>query len=141
MEDDDDGVVDAAIRALSVSKEMVAEATNVRIPWSDSVSRSPFDTLQIRVGIHVGDVTCGVLGQRLPKFTTCGKAVNMAARMEQTSRPGCIRVTKDFHDLIGDIESGWMEKEVISLKNMGEVETYLLDPMQSRMREDSDMWR
>ena len=52
----------------------------------------------------------------------------MAARMEQTSSPSCIRVTKEFHDLVGDRETGWNEKELIVLKNMGEKETYLLDP-------------
>ena len=53
----------------------------------------------------------------------------MAARMEQTSQPSRIRVSKDFHDLVGDAESGWMEKEIIPIKNMGEVESYLLDPI------------
>lgn len=57
----------------------------------------------------------------------------MAARMEQTSRASCIRVTRDFHDLVGDAETGWMAKEVIQLKNMGEMETFLLDPIGSRL--------
>ena len=63
----------------------------------------------------------------------------MAARMEQTSSPGRIRVTKDFHDIVGDVETCWNEKEVIELKNMGHMETYLLDPIESRMREVSDI--
>jgi len=138
-EEDDDGVQDAAIRALAMAKDMVIEATNVRIPHPESGAQIPFETLQIRVGIHVGDVTCGVLGQRLPKFTTCGTAVNMAARMEQTSQPGRIRVTKDFHDLVGSAETGWFEKEVIEMKNMGQMETYLLDPIEIRIWGYSDV--
>lgn len=133
-EDDEDSVQDAAIRALAMAKDMVIEATNVKIPHPELGPHVPWtslETLQIRVGIHVGDVTCGVLGQRLPKFTTCGKAVNMAARMEQTSKSSCIRVTKDFHDVVGDAEDGWNEKEIIPLKNMGEVETYLLEPIEN----------
>ena len=62
-------------------------------------------------------------------------AVNMAARMEQTSQSNCIRVTKDFHDLVADTETGWLEKEVIALKNMGDMETYLLDPLELRINE------
>lgn len=129
-EDGEDRERDAAVRALAMSKDMVLEARNVRIPYATNSQRSSYDseTLQIRVGIHTGDVTCGVLGQKIPKFTTCGAAVNMAARMEQTSLPSCIRVTKDFHDLVGDHEMGWTAKEVIELKNMGHAETYLLDP-------------
>lgn len=72
-EDEDDDSQDAAIRALAMARDMVIEATNVRIPYSDSgEKRLSGETLQIRVGMHVGDVTCGVLGQRLPKFITCG---------------------------------------------------------------------
>ena len=65
-------------------------------------------------------------------------AVNMAARMEQNSQPSCIRVTKDFHDTIGDAEKGWKPKEVIPLKNMGDMETYLLDPLEMRIGEALD---
>ena len=62
----------------------------------------------------------------------------MAARMEQTSQPSCIRVTKDFHDVVGDAENGWESMEVMPLKNMGEMETYLLDPLERRTIETSD---
>lgn len=138
LDADDDGVQDAAMRALAMAKDMIIEATHCKIPCPEAASSFPcteIHTLEIRVGIHVGDVTCGVLGQRMPKFTTCGTAVNMAARMEQTSLPSCIRVTKDFHDLVVDAQDGWMEKEVLPLKNMGEMETYLLKPMESRIDE------
>lgn len=132
LEDDDDEekennrAQDAAIRALAIAKDMVCEARNVSIPIQNAAD---FETLEIRVGIHCGDVTCGVLGQKMPKFMACGTAVNMAARMEQTSLPSMIRTTREFHDLIGDAEENWLKKEVIQLKNMGEVATYLLDPI------------
>ncbi len=61
----------------------------------------------------------------------------MAARMEQTSQSNRIRVTKDFHDLVGDAETGWFDKEVIPLKNMGDMETYILDPLELRIKEQS----
>jgi len=59
--------------------------------------------------------------------------------MEQTSQSNRIRVTKDFHDLVGDAETGWSDKEVIPLKNMGDMETYLLDPLELRIREQSSI--
>ena len=81
MEDNDgDGLQNAAIRALAMAKDMIFEAVNTQLPKfsevpdeDSAVPWSKFETLGIRVGIHVGDVMCGVLGQRLPKFTTCGK--------------------------------------------------------------------
>lgn len=56
-----------------------------------------------------------------------GNAVNLAARMEQTSQPDKIRVTKDFYEMVADVEDNdWEEFSTISVKNMGEVGTYLL---------------
>lgn len=52
----------------------------------------------------------------------------MAARMKETCLPSRIRVTKDFFDALPRSET-WQEKEIILVKNMGEVETYLLDPL------------
>lgn len=146
LEDDDSDAEDnsphdAAMRALAIAKDMICEARNVIIPYPVGVggmhdawvgqNAADFETLEIRVGIHCGDVTCGVLGLKMPKFMVCGAAVNMAARMEQTSKPSMIRTTKEFHDLIGDAEPNWSQKEAIPLKNMGQVETYLLDPIVS----------
>eukprot|EP00985_Skeletonema_marinoi_P023285 scaffold15419_cov206-Skeletonema_marinoi.AAC.2 len=138
-EEDNNSAKDAAIRALAIAKDMVCEARNVSIPSPIGVggmhgawvgqNAVDFETLEIRVGIHCGDVTCGVLGQKMPKFMACGTAVNMAARMEQTSLPSMIRTTRELHDLVGDAEQNWSAKEVIQLKNMGEMETYLLDPI------------
>lgn len=140
-EAEDNSPHDAAIRALAIAKDMICEARNVIIPYPVGVggmhdswvgqNAADFETLEIRVGIHCGDVTCGVLGLKMPKFMVCGAAVNMAARMEQTSKPSMIRTTKEFHDLIGDAEPNWSQKEAIPLKNMGQVDTYLLDPIVS----------
>jgi class 3 adenylate cyclase len=135
---DEDAAKDGAVRALAMAKDMVKEARRVRIPiphhdavhvpWASN-AYDTVDYLEIRVGIHVGDITCGVLGQKLPKFTTCGTTVNTSARMEQTSLPSMIRATKAFHDLIGDAEKEWMEMETVNIKNMGQIETFLLDPL------------
>ena len=114
-----------AENALKMAKEMVKEARRVLVPKKNSIQ-----TLEIRVGIHRGELTCGVLGERLPKFTVFGSAVNLAARMEQTCTPSKVRVTKDFFQTLPKSETGIVEaREVISVKNMGEVETYLLNPL------------
>ena len=74
FEDDDEDFIDdgkrakeAALRALAIAKDMILEARNVMIPSKND------KTLQVRVGIHIGEVTCGVLGERLPKFTVFGE--------------------------------------------------------------------
>ncbi|KAL7462136.1 hypothetical protein ACHAXS_002527 [Conticribra weissflogii] len=116
---------DAALNALEMAKDMIRQAQHVIIPRS-----IPMESVQVRVGIHIGEVTCGVLGERLPKFAVFGSAVNLAARMEQTSLPGRIRVSHDFYEMVKDSELEWDErKKCISVKNMGEIDTYLLNPI------------
>ena len=117
----------AAIRALAMAKDMVREARKVPVPKKNSSGEAEF--LEVRVGIHVGEVTYGVLGQTIPKLVCIGNTVNMAARMEQNSCSSKIRVTQDFHDLVGDEETGWEENQIVAVKNMGKVSSWLLDPL------------
>ena len=118
---------DAAIRILSMAKEMIITANQVPIPESSS-SFGGDEFLKIRVGIHVGDLMYGVLGQTIPKLICIGNSVNLAARMEQTCSQNKIHVTDDFHDIIGDDENGWEPCRRVKVKNMGEVTTWMLDP-------------
>ncbi|KAL7528589.1 hypothetical protein ACHAXR_002521, partial [Thalassiosira sp. AJA248-18] len=109
-------IAEAARGALNMAKDMVLATQEVMLPGK---KKSMFDTLEIRVGIHIGEVTCGVLGERLPKFTVFGHNVNLAARMEQTCKPNMIRVTETFRQLVADVEDDWDEYEVVTMKNMG----------------------
>lgn len=68
----DGNVNDAARNVLNLAKDMIRETRKVRLPRRETPSQDSFVSPQIRVGIHVGNVTCGVLGQRLPKFTVFG---------------------------------------------------------------------
>ena len=121
-------VQNAALSALNMAKDMIQATKDVMLPGRlrGKHSSTLFETLEIRVGIHVGEVTCGVLGERLPKSTVFGHNVNLAARMEQTSRPNMIRATETFRSLV---DGDWDEYEVISMKNMGDIGTYILDPL------------
>jgi guanylate cyclase soluble subunit beta len=68
-------VQEYAVRILNMAKDMVHQARHVLIPTPGGLGKNAklFDSLEIRGGIHVGNVTCGVLGQRLPKMTVFGK--------------------------------------------------------------------
>ncbi|HXE71301.1 MAG TPA: adenylate/guanylate cyclase domain-containing protein, partial [Candidatus Nitrosotenuis sp.] len=48
---------------------------------------------QVRVGIHVGPVVCGVLGRRSYGFDLWGDTVNLAARVEKRGQPGSVVLT------------------------------------------------
>jgi class 3 adenylate cyclase len=64
----------AAANAIKMAKDMVREVRQIQIP-----EKSGLQSLEICVGIHVGEITAGVLGERLPKYTVFGTTVNMSA--------------------------------------------------------------
>jgi class 3 adenylate cyclase len=58
----------------------------------------------VRVGINTGPVVVGVVGSAAAKeYTAMGDAVNMAARMEQTAKPGTIQISEDTHRLVAPL--------------------------------------
>ena len=64
--------------------------------------RSAAAALQLRIGIHCGPATAGVIGDTRFSYDVWGDAVNMAARMESNGEPGKIHVSEDFRALTLD---------------------------------------
>ena len=62
--------------------------------WSDG---SP---IQIRLGIHTGTATAGVIGTQRLQYDVWGDTVNVASRLESTSEPGRIHVSHAFYEVL-----------------------------------------
>ncbi len=61
--------------------------------------------IKIGVGIHTGDVTCGVIGaERRLEYTVIGDAVNLSARLEATTKELAvpILISEDTARLLGE---------------------------------------
>lgn len=129
-----------AVRALAVAEEMIKEARKVEVPNTNN--REEKEYLSVRVGIHIGNVSYGILCQNSPKLMCVGNAVNIAEQMEKTSLPNMIHMSKDFHDIsntiksnshstnvVGEKESSCKYSKRMCIENMGEVETWFLDPL------------
>ena len=86
--------------------------------------------LRLRVGLHSGPVTAGVLRGDKGRFQLFGDTVNTASRMESTGRAGRIQVSAATADLLrgGDI-GAWLvpREEQVEAKGKGLMYTFWLD--------------
>lgn len=83
------------------------------------------DGLELRIGVHSGPLTAGVIGSRKFTYDIWGDTVNVASRMESTGIPGRIQVT----EAVAQAASAAFEFEArgpIAIKGKGEMETFLL---------------
>ncbi|SFT29478.1 CHASE3 domain-containing protein [Methylobacterium sp. yr668] len=72
---------DDAARALAFAQDLVA----VIARWTDRAA--PAQAVRIGVGVHYGEVFCGIIGEEARyEFTVLGDAVNVAARLEQATK-------------------------------------------------------
>lgn len=78
-----------------------------------------------RFGMHTGNVVSGVVGDIKYAFDIWGDAVNIAARMEETSETGKINVSEDTKNLISD-EYLCIPRGAFTIKNRGVVEMFYL---------------
>ena len=85
--------------------------------------------LDVRVGINTGMVVVGTVGSDLRlEYTAMGDAINLAARMEQTARPGTVQIAQDTYKAVkstfevedlGGIQVKGKEKDVPAYRVLG----------------------
>ncbi|MGO4706617.1 adenylate/guanylate cyclase domain-containing protein [Microvirga sp. 2MCAF38] len=96
-----------AARAIDCARILLQLITH----WNEKRGFDP--PVRIGIGIHTGEVFCGVVGDedRL-EFTVLGEAVNIASRIEQATKfAGCsLLVSQETLTASGEAE-GWAEKE------------------------------
>ena len=98
-------------------------------PFCDRIKREYGLDFNVRVGINTGPVVVGDIGSDMStEYTAMGDAVNVAARMEQTARPGTVQVSGETHKLVaplfefeslGDIEVKGKSEPVPAYRVLG----------------------
>jgi len=85
----------------------------------------PMAAIQLRIGIDIGPVVAGVIGERKFSYDLWGDTVNTAARMESHGVPGTVHVTERARGRL----ASWFafeERGVIDVKGKGPMPTYFL---------------
>jgi class 3 adenylate cyclase len=118
-----DGENDASIAAenmVEFARDMIQTAFKTRIPGTNQ-------NVELRVGIHTGDVMSGIIDNAMPKFCLFGDAMNMASRMESAGRPMHIHVSDATYGLLKSNKSKeGFGRLSLDIKGKGEMTTHLM---------------
>jgi adenylate cyclase len=107
----------------------VAAMAEMALAMCETAASSAADfgeNLQLRIGVHSGDLIAGVIGTHKFVYDVWGDTVNTAKRMESYGMPGRIHVSAAIRQLLGE-SFRFEPREPISVKGKGVMATYFLD--------------
>lgn len=87
--------------------------------------------VEVRVGLDVGPVVAGVIGDSRFLWDVYGQTVNTASRLESTAPPGSIHVTDRFAEGLGG-DFALRRRGLVELRGLGPVRTALLEARRER---------
>lgn len=111
LEPKPDHVEDIATMALAMQQEIS--------------SRTDGSPISLRIGIDIGPVIAGVIGESRFIFDLWGDTVNTASRMESHGLPGCIQVTERAYLCLKD-KFHFEPRGELDIKGKGPMRTYFL---------------
>jgi len=85
----------------------------------------PKYNIQIRIGMHTGSVTAGVIGRSKFSYDLWGSTVNIASRFESNGAMGKIHITKEMKELLHK-EFEIVSNGLVKIKGLGQKESYFL---------------
>ncbi len=114
--------VDNCLAALEFQNYMKQVTEN-----SKSTKGIPF--WELRVGIHTGPVTSGVIGSNKFAYDVWGDAVNTASRMESSGKAGYVNISGATYEVVKDFFV-CEHRGKIQAKGKGEIDMYFVHSIQ-----------
>jgi hypothetical protein len=110
---------------ILIGFDFINEIKNIKTPDKKHLS--------IRIGINIGNVSIGILGNEIPRLCVVGNTVNMAARLQSTAEPDTIQISHHIYEQLEElrfkVKFEICKKENVFLKNIGSVSTYVINPL------------
>jgi class 3 adenylate cyclase len=107
---------DHPLRVVDLGLLMLAEAERRAVDWPG---------LQLRIGIHTGPASGGVIGRRKFAFDLWGDTINVASRLEQHGVPGRVHISAQTWEMVRDVFACELRGET-ELRGLGGQQTYLV---------------
>jgi adenylate cyclase len=121
--------------AASCALDMLAslDALEITMPpalgetsWTNDIGE-----IKVRIGMHCGPVTAGVIGTQRLQYDVWGDTVNVASRLEGTSEPGRIHVSEAFATVLRSVSDPapytLTPRGMVEIKGKGAMTTYWLE--------------
>uniref|UniRef100_A0A8R1TQK7 guanylate cyclase n=1 Tax=Onchocerca volvulus TaxID=6282 RepID=A0A8R1TQK7_ONCVO len=114
--------IDHSVRILNMAIRMQMEVKSVIRPGTDI-------PLELRIGIHTGPVSAGVVGIKMPQYCLIGKTVLIARTLEAKGAPQRIRVSETTKNLALQTNKflEFVDGGIIEVKGVGQIHTYFLE--------------
>jgi len=117
-----------ALAALQLLETMKDLTVNIPSELGETEWINNMNDIEIRIGIHNGEVVAGIIGKNKYTYDLWGDAVNVASRMESYSEAGRIHVSEEFAKSITSYpEFKLTSRGEITVKGKGTMKTFWLE--------------